>query len=108
MPVVDQQDWSRFGLVKRWLVASRAAVFSLTWFSVLVSGLLAAERSVFDPSGWLLCLFGLTFAHGTNNLINDYVDFRTGLDRDNYVRVRYGTHVLNDGLLTERHNVRWH
>lgn len=102
MPVISSDVWSELSLAKRWLSASRAAVFFLTVFSVLTAGLLALLRDQFDLLGWLLCLIGLTFAHATNNLINDYVDFRSGLDQGNYFRVRYGTHVLNDRLMTEQ------
>jgi 1,4-dihydroxy-2-naphthoate octaprenyltransferase len=102
MPVVHQDVWRKLSPFKRWLAASRASVLSLTVFSVVTVGLLALLRGEFDLLGWLMCLLGLVFAHGTNNLINDLVDFRSGLDQGNYHRVRYGTHVLNDQLMNEQ------
>jgi 1,4-dihydroxy-2-naphthoate octaprenyltransferase len=46
-------------------------------------------------------VLGLLFAHATNNLLNDYIDSRCGIDRDNYYRNQYGVHVLEDGLMNE-------
>ena len=56
----------------------------------------------FDLLLWCACLVGLVLAHATNNMLNDYVDFARGLDQGNYYRARYGTHVLNDGLLSRK------
>src|SRR2546422_10073630 len=74
--------------VSKWLVITRAAVFSMTVTSGLIGGLLAigAERLAqigggptggpFAVSYGLLALavFGLVVAHAANNMINDYFD----------------------------------
>ena len=37
---------------------------------------------------------GLIFAHATNNLFNDFTDYRPGVDKDNYFRTQYGPQPL--------------
>ncbi|MBF7728836.1 prenyltransferase [Pseudomonas sp. N040] len=101
MPHLDAQDWQAMGLVKRWFVASRSAVFIMTLVSAGLGIALAAQQGAVDPLNALLALLGLTLAHATNNLLNDWVDFRKGVDRDNYFRTRYGPQPLESGLLSE-------
>ncbi len=72
----------------------------MTIATVLVGIILAATDG---PVDFVLCialLLGLTLAHASNNLINDWVDYIKGIDKENYFRRRYGTHVLEDGLVT--------
>jgi 1,4-dihydroxy-2-naphthoate octaprenyltransferase len=54
---------------------------------------------------WALIAFGLMMAHGTNNLLNDMVDYRRGVDRGNYFRDQYGPQVLQTGFLTARRHL---
>ncbi len=59
---------------------------------------------------WLFVVLtglALVLAHATNNLINDYVDHATGVDKDNYFRVQYGVHVLESGLVTQAQFLRY-
>ena len=51
---------------------------------------------------WLVMTVGLFFAHSTENLVNDYIDFSRGIDEDNYYRAQYGPQPLVHGLLTKR------
>jgi 1,4-dihydroxy-2-naphthoate octaprenyltransferase len=51
---------------------------------------------------WLLLTIGLVFAHATNNLLNDYTDFKRGVDKDNYFRTQYRPQPLQSGLMSER------
>jgi 1,4-dihydroxy-2-naphthoate octaprenyltransferase len=90
------------GLTK-WLVVTRAAVFSMTVTSGLIGGLLAVGA---DPSavhyGYLaLAIVGLVFAHAANNMINDYFDMEVGIDTDEYVRALYAPHPVLSGWLTK-------
>lgn len=96
----DAAQWAQLSLATRWAVATRASVLLMTLISALIGGLLAFEHPQFTTSLWLLALFGLLFAHATNNLLNDYVDFVRGVDRGDYARAQYGTHVLHSGLLS--------
>jgi len=74
---------------------SNTAVGNITLYSGPIGGLLAwqclyANGKPFIFLTWLVLTLGLFIAHGTNNLINDYMDFSRGIDKDNYFRVRLG------------------
>ncbi len=89
--------------VTKWLVVTRAAVFSMTVTSGLVGGLLAVGA---DPAavhyGYLaLAIIGLVAAHAANNMINDYFDMTEGIDTDEYVRALYAPHPVLSGWLTK-------
>lgn len=100
MPSVNAEQWRSLDIVSRWLIASRASVLLMTVASAAIGGLLAWGERSFQLPYFLLALMGLLFAHACNNQINDLSDSRRGVDKDNYYRNRYGTHVLEDGLLT--------
>lgn len=90
----------------RWLVISRACVFSMTFTSGLIGVLLAAgigafaEDTLFKVFLALLCVVGLVAAHATNNLVNDWTDVRRGVDTEDYPRSQYSTHPVLGGLTT--------
>ena len=89
--------------VSKWLVITRAAVFSMTVTSGLIGGLLAvgAERLAQIGGGAVgtgfsvnyallaLAVVGLVVAHAANNMINDYFDLEGGVDTEDYVRAQY-------------------
>lgn len=101
MPSLSSQQWQQLDIISRWLIATRASVFLMTITSASIGGLLAWRDGLFN--GWLffLTVLGLTFAHATNNLLNDLTDSARGIDKNNYYRNQYGVHVLEDGLLTK-------
>lgn len=101
MPKLTPQQWQGLPLATRWLVMVRAAVLVMTASSVLVGVLLALMDGAFHLDRLIALLIGLVGAHATNNLINDLVDSRQGLDSDNYFRRQYGAHVLEQGLVSE-------
>lgn len=90
----------------RWLVISRACVFSMTFTSGLIGVLLAAGMGAFAENTlfkiWLafLSVTGIVFAHAANNLINDYTDTRRGVDTEDYPRSQYSVHPVLGGLTT--------
>ena len=94
--------------VSKWLVITRAAVFSMTATSGLIGGLLAvgAARLTGEVSvDWallLLAIVGLVAAHAANNMINDYFDLEGGVDTDEYVRALYAPHPILSGWVTKR------
>jgi 1,4-dihydroxy-2-naphthoate octaprenyltransferase len=102
--------------VSKWIVITRAAVFSMTVTSGLIGGLLAvgAERLAqiggtavgtgFSVNyGFLgLAVLGLVVAHAANNMINDYFDLEGGIDTDDYVRAQYAPHPILSGWVTKR------
>jgi len=89
--------------VSRWLLITRACVFSMTITSGLVGGLLAAATAA-APNWRLfaLALLGLVVAHAANNMINDYFDTTGGVDTSEYTRALYAPHPLLSGLISKR------
>jgi 1,4-dihydroxy-2-naphthoate octaprenyltransferase len=102
------QGMTRPDAISKWLVITRAAVFSMTATSGLIGGLLAigAARLTGEVSiDWallLLAIVGLVVAHAGNNMINDYFDLEGGVDTDDYVRALYAPHPILSGWVTKR------
>ncbi len=101
IPRIDQTDWQTMGLAKRWFIATRSAVFLMTLFSALIGLLMAVPNGSFDLVNAILVTLGLVLAHATNNLVNDWTDFKKGVDKDNYFRTQYGPQPLEAGFVTE-------
>jgi 1,4-dihydroxy-2-naphthoate octaprenyltransferase len=88
--------------VSRWLLITRACVFSMTITSALIGGLLAAATAPSPDWGlFFLATLGLVLAHAANNMINDYFDTQGGVDTTEYTRVLYAPHPLFSGLISE-------
>ncbi len=102
IPRIERAEWLKLDVISRWLISTRAAVLLMTFFSAAIAGLLAGRSGQFDLGRWLLLVFGLIFAHATNNLLNDYTDYKRGVDKDNYFRTQYGPQPLQSGLMSER------
>lgn len=102
IPRLESGDWQAMGGLKRWLVATRSAVLIMTLISAGLGIAFAAELGPVDWLNSALALLGLTLAHATNNLLNDWVDYRKGVDKDNYFRTQYGPQPVQSGLLSER------
>jgi 1,4-dihydroxy-2-naphthoate octaprenyltransferase len=94
--------------ISKWLVITRAAVFSMTVTSGLIGGLLAVgaqqlRHEVTVDWGFLaLAIVGLVVAHAANNMINDFFDLEGGIDTDDYVRALYAPHPILSGWVTKR------
>jgi 1,4-dihydroxy-2-naphthoate octaprenyltransferase len=89
--------------VSKWLIITRAAVFSMTATSGLIGGLLAAALAEgANYFNFALALIGLVFAHAANNMINDYFDMEGGVDTDEYTRAQYAPHPVLAGLISKR------
>ena len=94
--------------MSKWIVITRAAVFSMTATSGLIGGLLAVGAARLDATitvDWLLlalAVFGLVVAHAANNMINDYFDLEGGVDTDEYVRALYAPHPILSGWVSKR------
>lgn len=94
--------------ISKWLVITRAAVFSMTVTSGLIGGLLAVGTArltggVSIDWGLLgLAILGLVVAHAANNMINDFFDLEGGVDTDDYVRALYAPHPILSGWVTKR------
>src|SRR5438128_2396203 len=88
--------------VSRWLLITRACVFSMTLTSGLIGGLLAAATARAPRWGYFaLALLGLVIAHAANNMINDYFDLSGGVDTAEYTRALYAPHPILSGLITK-------
>jgi 1,4-dihydroxy-2-naphthoate octaprenyltransferase len=102
------EGMTRPDAISKWLVITRAAVFSMTATSGLIGGLLAigASRLTGEVSvdyGLLaLAVIGLVVAHAANNMINDFFDLEGGVDTDDYVRALYAPHPILSGWVTKR------
>lgn len=105
IPRVTKEEWDELDGFSHWLLATRFAVVVMTPFSVFVGTLLALDNGYFDWLKFILCLVGLTFAHATNNFLNDWTDSKTGIDKDNYFRTIYGNQPLEHGFWSERHHL---
>src|SRR3989304_5017491 len=104
--VIDTANLSpekEMDVVSKWLIITRAAVFSMTATSGLIGGLLAAAIAA-NPN-WLnfgLALVGLIIAHAANNMNNDYFDMQGGVDTQEYARALYAPHPVLGGLISKR------
>jgi 1,4-dihydroxy-2-naphthoate octaprenyltransferase len=89
--------------VSRWLLITRACVFSMTLTSGLIGGLLAAATAPAPRWGlFALALLGLVIAHAANNMINDWFDTTGGVDTAEYTRALYAPHPILSGLVSKR------
>ncbi|MEZ5557882.1 MAG: prenyltransferase [Pseudomonadales bacterium] len=100
VPQPDAATWRGLNPLVRWLIACRASVLPLTLSACLFAGLLARPSDAATVLLLLVVTLALLLAHATNNLLNDHVDYATGLDRDNYFRARYGAQPLSQGLMS--------
>lgn len=104
--VIDTANLSpdkHMDVVSKWLIITRAAVFSMTATSGLIGGLLAV--ALVDQPSWVnfgLAFLGLIVAHAANNMNNDYFDMTGGVDTDDYARVQYAPHPVLGGLVSKR------
>ncbi len=89
--------------VSKWLIVTRAAVFTMTATSGLIGGLLAIGTvgASVNYAYLALAVIGLVISHAANNMINDYFDLEGGVDTDEYVRALYAPHPILSGWLTK-------
>ncbi len=95
IPQVSKEEWDTLDIISKWLVASRSAVFIMTAISCGIGGILAYYYTGnFNILNFIICLIGLVLAHASNNLLNDLVDYKKGIDQGNYYRTLYGPQVI--------------
>jgi len=102
IPRISREEWNTLDIISRWLISTRAAVFIMTAIAAGIGGLLAFRDGSFSWPYFLAAMVGLVLAHASNNLINDFIDHRRGIDKDNYYRSQYGPQTLEHGLFTNR------
>ncbi|MCH8814518.1 MAG: prenyltransferase [Chloroflexi bacterium] len=91
---VPQIDPATVDPISRWLILGRVSVVVMSAISAVIGGLLAARDDVFDWPLMILVAAGLILAHTGSNLVNDFWDYRHGLDTEDSPRVNYGPHPL--------------
>lgn len=102
-----KNDWDALDPIAKWLISTRGTVTQLTLFAGIIAGLLAWHDGYFNWLPWLVMTLGVYFAHSSENLINDYIDYTRGIDEDNYYRAQYGIHPLVHKFWTKRDWSRW-
>lgn len=95
-------DIEKVDFITKWLIISRACVFSMTFTSGLIGVLLAMENGNVKWQYAVLSVIGLLLAHAANNVINDYTDVKKGVDTEDYPRAQYSVHPLLGGLTTPK------
>ncbi len=91
---IPRVDPAQVDPVSRWLILGRVSVVVMTALSAVIGGLLAIRDDVFDAPLLVLVALGLVLAHTGSNLVNDFWDFRHGIDTPDSPRVTYGPHPL--------------
>jgi 1,4-dihydroxy-2-naphthoate octaprenyltransferase len=87
--------------VSRWLLIARASLFPLTITSAAIGGLLAVGNADARWGCFVTALLALVLAQAASNMINDYLELESGVDRDEYRRVQYAPHPILSGLITK-------
>jgi 1,4-dihydroxy-2-naphthoate octaprenyltransferase len=88
--------------VSKWLIITRAAVFTMTATSAFIGGLLALiVAGEIDWLNFALAFLGLIVAHAANNMNNDFFDMTAGIDTDEYARAQYAPHPVLSGLVSK-------
>lgn len=103
----EKERWDGLDPISKWLIATRGTVTQLTLYAGIIAGLLAWRDGHFAWLPWLVMTLGIYFAHSSENLLNDYIDFTRGIDEDNYYRSQYGIHPLVHGFWSKREWLRW-
>ena len=82
--------------LSRWLILGRVSVAVMSLISAIIGGLLALYDDEFNIGLLILLALGLTLAHIGSNLVNDFWDFRNGIDTPDSPRATYGPHPFTD------------
>ena len=102
VPPMDKQSWDQLSFLSRFLISTRASVLIMTVLSVLIAVLFAIGHHQFDLFKSLILIVSITLAHATNNILNDWSDWRRKVDEAGYFRSRYAVEPLTHGLITGR------
>jgi 1,4-dihydroxy-2-naphthoate octaprenyltransferase len=92
---VPQVNTAEVDPLSRWLILGRVSVVVMSAISAVIGGLLAARDDVFDLPLLILVALGLVLAHTGSNLVNDFLDYRHGIDSPDSPRVNYGPHPFS-------------
>jgi len=95
-------EGEKMDFFSKWVILTRAQVFSMTITSALVGAILAATAGYFNWVNLIVIVAALCLAHASNNLINDYFDYKQGVDTADYHRTQYSPHPIASGLISEK------
>ena len=86
--------------IKIWLLETRPQFLLLSVVLVLLGTSIARHEGCFDLLKFVLTLIGLLLAHASVNVLNDYFDYKSGIDLET-TRTPFsgGSGVLPSGLL---------
>ncbi len=84
---------------RNWFLAVRPWSFTMSAISVSVGAALAATHGRFSWPLYLLTALALIAVHGGVNLMNDFFDYRSGVDIEEVATARYRPHPLVDGKI---------
>jgi 1,4-dihydroxy-2-naphthoate polyprenyltransferase len=87
--------------IQTMILATRPWSFTLTIISVLI-GTFAVSPSQINWIYFLLVLLGMIFLHGATNVLNDYFDFKNGIDFEGAPTTLYRKHPLTSGAMSSR------
>ncbi len=86
--------------LKVWLLETRPQFLLLSVTLVLLGTAISRHEGCFDLLKFVLTLLGLLLAHSSINILNDYFDYKSGIDLET-TRTPFsgGSGILPDGLL---------
>ena len=86
--------------LKIWLLETRPQFLLLSVVLVLLGTAMARHEGCFDLLKFVLTLIGLLLAHSSVNILNDYFDYKSGIDLET-IRTPFsgGSGILPQGLL---------
>lgn len=87
--------------ISKLLLITRSCVFSLTYTSALIGGLLAATAANPNWLNFAIAVIGSVFAHAANNMMNDFFDMEGGVDDSEYARAMYAPHPILSGIISK-------
>jgi len=77
-----------------WFLATRPWSFTMSFISVTVGAVLGGLYGPFDGIFYVWTLLGMIFLHAATNMINDYYDYRSGVDKPQAPTALYRPHPL--------------
>ena len=84
---------------KNWFLAMRPWSFTMSVISVSVGAALAATHGSFSWNLYIITAIAMIAIHGGVNLMNDFFDYRSGVDIDEAATTQYRPHPLVEGKI---------
>jgi 1,4-dihydroxy-2-naphthoate octaprenyltransferase len=88
--------------MKKIILVTRPWSFSMTAISVTLGSIIALPSSQFHWGRYVLVLVGAILVHAATNVLNDYFDFKHGVDVAGAPTTLYRRHPLVEGDFTPR------